>query len=247
MTFDPDWKHRIRAGDLVVFSARAIPGNELSIQELVNGLWERGATVLTEDSHIGEGHIHASGHASRDEQRQILEAVQPETFIPIHGEARQLARHIHLASEAVPDSQCLLARDGDIVDFAAPGSAAVTGQAPFGRVAQATRAGPLVPRETILLRGQLSEGGVVTVMLLVDRSSGMLLRSPEVHGLGLVDPNGLALLRARENVRDELAQLSEYARRDPNEIREAAIRAVQRSFRKEYERRPAVQALVVEV
>jgi ribonuclease J len=247
MTFDPNWKTHVRAGDLVVFCARAIPGNELNIQELINGLWERGATVVTEDSHDGEGHIHASGHASRDEQTQMLQAVRPETFIPIHGEARQLAKHVQLARQVLPEAQCLLARDGDIVDFAAPGSAQVVGQAPFGKLAQATRAGPLVSPQTIAARGALSEGGVVSVVLLVDRQSGALVRSPELHGLGITDGDGLALVRARETVRDELAQLSEYARRDPAQLRDAAVRAVHRSFRREAEHRPVVHPLVIEL
>jgi len=247
MTFDPDWRQKIRAGDVVVFSARAIPGNEVGIHELINGLWERGATVVTEETHAGEGHVHASGHASRDEQRLVMEAVRPETFIPIHGEARQLARHIRLAREALPDSQCLLARDGDIIDFAAPGSAQITGQAPVGRIAQATRGGSAVPRETIATRGALSEGGMVSVLLMVERTSGMLLRSPELYALGLADPDGLALARAREEVRDELAALSEYAKRDPAQLRDSAVRAVQRSFRRNGERRPVVQPIVIEM
>ena len=247
MTFDPDWRQKIRAGDLVIFSARAIPGNEVGIHELINGLWERGATVVTEETHEGEGHVHASGHASRDEQRQLMEAVRPATFVPIHGEARQLARHVHLAREALPDSQCLLARDGDIIEFVAPGSAQVVGQAPVGRIAQASRGGGAVSRETIAARGMLSEGGVVSVLLLIDRASGMLLRSPELYAMAVSDPDGLALARAREEVRDELAALSEYARRDPQQLRDAAVRAVGRSFRREGERRPAVQPILVEM
>lgn len=246
MTFDPDYRSKVRAGDTVIFCARAIPGNELNIQELVNGLWERGVTVVTDDTFEG-GHVHVSGHASQDEQRQMMETVQPETFIPIHGEARHLARHVHLAREVLPESQCLIARDGDIIDFDAPGSAQVTGQVPVGKVAYVTRGGPALPRETIGLRGQLSEGGVVSVLLVVERASGMLVRSPELHGLGISDPDGLTLMRAREDVRDELAALSEYARRDPAQMREAAVRAVNRAFRREGERRPAVQPIVLEL
>jgi mRNA degradation ribonuclease J1/J2 len=75
----------------------------------------------------------------------------------------------------------------------------------------------------------------------------MLVRSPELHALGVVDGDGLSLQRARESVRDELAQLSDYGRRDPGQLREAAVRGVQRSFRRDGERRPAVQALMVEL
>ncbi len=80
MARDPNAPARIRAGDTVVFSARAIPGNEIAIGDLVNRLWELGATVITDDNHGASGPVHTSGHASQDEQRQLIEAVRPATL-----------------------------------------------------------------------------------------------------------------------------------------------------------------------
>jgi ribonuclease J len=247
MTFDPEFRMKVRPGDTVVFCARPIPGNELGIQELVNGLWERGATVVTQENFDGDGVIHASGHASRDEQLQMLQTVNPATFIPIHGEARQLARHVRLARERHPAAQVVLARDGDIIDFPEPGGAQIVGKAKVGKIAQVSRGGGVVTPETIALRGTLSEGGAVVVVLVVERATGLLLRSPELTAIGVTDPGGNALNRAREWIRDELAGLSDYARREPEELKNAAMRAVVRSFRRDGERRPVVQPVVVEI
>lgn len=247
MCFDAEARVHIRSRDTVVFCSRPIPGNELGIHELVNALWELGATVVTDESWEGEGRIHVSGHASQDEQRAVLEAVRPRTFIPIHGEARQLARHVRTALQSGFAQQVVLARDGDVVEFTEPGSAQVVAQVPFGKVALERRGGAVVPQSSIAMRGLLSEGGVVTAVLMVERASGGLLRSPELTGLALHAQGELLLQRAREVVRDELAQLSAYARRDSDALREAVERGIHRSFKRDGERKPVVQVIAVDV
>ncbi len=251
MAFDPQSSVKIRAGDRVIFCARAIPGNEVTINELVNRLWELGASVIQGDSEEGGGPVHVSGHASQAEQLQVLNAVRPATFVPIHGEARQLASHVRVASTLGGNAgehspQCVLARDGDILEFPELGSAHVVGQAPVGRVAVISRGGSVLPVDAIAQRAALAEGGLVVVTLLVERASGMLLRSPELSGVGMPQDPAL-LMRAREVVRDEISELSEYARHDPTQLRDAAIRGVYRSFRRDGERRPVVQPVVIEV
>jgi ribonuclease J len=246
MAFDAMAPIRVRPGDTVVFSARPIPGNEVGIHDLINRLWEQGATVVTDENNTVDGPVHCSGHASNAEQTQILDAVRPQTFVPIHGEARQLVRHIRVARQSASAPQCVLARDGDVIHFEGPGQAHVSGHVPFGRIALEKRGGSIISDEAIAQRQGLAEGGLVNVVLLVEKASGQLLRSPELSGIGLAQDDHL-LLRAREVVRDELSSLSGYARRDPGLLREAAERGVVRSFRKDGERRPMVHAVLIEV
>ena len=84
---------KVDEGDVVVFSARAIPGNERAIGRVMNHLALRGADVIYE----GKKHVHVSGHGSEEELKLMHSLVRPRYFVPIHGEYRQLARHARVA------------------------------------------------------------------------------------------------------------------------------------------------------
>ena len=104
-------------GDRVIFSARAIPGNEKAVGAVINGLVGQGIEVITDRTHL----VHVSGHPRRDELRDMIGWVRPQILIPAHGEALHLAEHAELARGAgVP--QVLVCRNGDLVRLA-PGPA----------------------------------------------------------------------------------------------------------------------------
>ena len=84
---------KVGSDDTVVFSARAIPGNEKAIGHVMNHLARRGADVIYE----GIKHVHVSGHGSEEELKLMLSLVRPRHFIPIHGEYRQLSQHARIA------------------------------------------------------------------------------------------------------------------------------------------------------
>ena len=86
------------ADDVVVFSARVIPGNEKAIARVMNHVARRGADIVAD----GTKHVHVSGHGSEEELKLVLSLVKPRFFVPIHGEYRQLARHARMASAGVP-------------------------------------------------------------------------------------------------------------------------------------------------
>ncbi len=112
----------VSPGDLVVLSSRHIPGNEIAIGEVVNGLARRGAEVAYEDLRP----LHVSGHAQEAEQRRLIQLVRPERFVPIHGEFRHLARHArHAELEQVPHRHLLV--DGEVLEASC--SCASTGRA----------------------------------------------------------------------------------------------------------------------
>ena len=79
--------------DTVVMSSKAVPGNEVNVNETVNRLCRLGATVLTENT----DYVHVSGHGSADELREMLETVRPRNFMPVHGEYRMLRAHARIA------------------------------------------------------------------------------------------------------------------------------------------------------
>ena len=118
----------LAAGDLVVFSSRAIPGNEKAIQEIKNGLVEQGVHILTDN----EALVHVSGHPRRNELKQMYEWIRPEILVPVHGEAQHLTAQKELAEQS-GIAQVPRVRNGDMLRLA-PGPAEVIGHVEAGRV-----------------------------------------------------------------------------------------------------------------
>ena len=169
-----DHRHvSLAKGDAVVFSARAIPGNEKAIGRVMNHVSRRGADV----SYDGLKHVHVSGHGSEEELKLILSLVRPRYFVPIHGEYRQLARHARTAGEVAPDTDVLLAENGDVIRFDRDGGR-IAGKAPAGRVLiDGTRTGE-VGDEVLRDRRHLAGDGLVAVIVSISRQSGALEETP---------------------------------------------------------------------
>src|SRR6187455_1222812 len=107
-----DHRHvRLGHDDVVVFSAREIPGNEKAIGRVMNHVAKRGADII----HEGIKHVHVSGHGSEEELKLMLSLVRPRYFVPIHGEYRQLARHARIAKSVSPGTKPVLAENGDVI------------------------------------------------------------------------------------------------------------------------------------
>src|SRR5262245_47685866 len=121
-----DHRHaRIDADDVVVFSAREIPGNEKAIGRVMNHIARRGAEIVYE----GIKHVHVSGHGSAEELKLMLALVRPRYFVPIHGEYLQLARHARMAARVSTGTRVLLAENGDVIRFDGEGGR-VAGKVP---------------------------------------------------------------------------------------------------------------------
>ena len=106
-------KHvKISSDDVVVISAHAIPGNETNVTRIIDSLHRAGAEVL----HGGSSPVHVSGHASQEELKMLLNIVQPEWFVPVHGEYTHMVHHARLAeSVGVPKDHVLVCEDGDVL------------------------------------------------------------------------------------------------------------------------------------
>src|SRR5690348_15278420 len=124
---------KVGPDDTVVFSARAIPGNEKAIGRVMNHLARRGTQVIYD----GIKHVHVSGHGSEEELKLMLSLVKPRYFVPIHGEYRQLSEHARIAARVFagrdPRPQVLLAEDGDQLLFDEH-TARIAGKVPVGRI-----------------------------------------------------------------------------------------------------------------
>ena len=240
-----DHRHvRLEAEDVVVFSAREIPGNEKAIGRVMNHIARRHAEVIYE----GIKHVHVSGHGSEEELKLVLSLVRPRYFVPIHGEYRQLARHARIASRVSRNTTVLLAENGDVIRFDTEGGR-LAGKVPAGRVLiDGTRSGE-VGDEVLRDRRHLSGDGLVVAVVSIGRHSGSLEETPDVITRGFVlDVRTEALLKEIPSLlAATLDSASVEERTDPGLIKEKIRVDMQRFFRKRSGLRPFVLPVVMEV
>jgi len=240
-----DHRHaRIDPEDVVVFSAREIPGNEKAIGRVMNHIAKRGADIVYE----GIKHVHVSGHGSEEELKLMLSLIRPRYFVPIHGEYRQLARHARIARTVSPGTKVVLAEDGDVIRIDEEG-ARVADKAPAGRILiDGTRSGE-VGDEVLRDRRHLAGDGLVVPVLAISRQSGALEETPDVITRGfVVDARTEGLLKeipALVSAAIEGASVEE--RTDPGLIKEKIRVDLQRFFRKRSGLRPFVLPVVMEI
>ncbi|MDR2613115.1 MAG: ribonuclease J [Deltaproteobacteria bacterium] len=182
----------VRGGDTIIFSARAIPGNETAISALVNLFRHLGAKVVDPQAET----IHASGHGHIDELKLMLALTRPHYLIPVHGELRHLHRHREIAEDlGMPRSRILLLADGQRVALSRDRSYRMMKSVPVGkRLVEGMRLGS--PADPVLKeRRRLSEHGVVSVSAALDSRTLEPLAPPavSVQGVRYSDEEDLTL------------------------------------------------------
>jgi ribonuclease J len=240
-----DHRHvNLQPDDVVVFSAREIPGNEKAIGRVMNHIARRGAEVVYE----GIKHVHVSGHGSQEELKLMLSLVRPRYFVPIHGEYRQLSRHARVAATVSRGTKVLLAENGDLISFDGHGGR-VADKVAAGRILiDGTRSGE-VGDEVLRDRRHLAGDGLVVPVVAIGRQSGALEETPDVITRGfVVDARTEALLKEIPSL---LAATIEGAsveeRTDPGLIKEKIRVDLQRFFRKRSGLRPLVLPVIMEI
>jgi ribonuclease J len=235
--------------DIVVFSARAIPGNEKAIARTMSHIARRGADVVTDSMK----HVHVSGHGSAEELKLVLSLVRPRYFVPIHGEYRQLSQHAKIAKQVMtglePRLQVLLAQDGDIVQFDARG-ARIADKAPAGRVLiDVTRIGE-VGDEVLRDRRHIAADGVVIAVVAISRQSGSLVGEPELVARGFVFGDGQesSMFKDASGVITECIESSSVEERADQGLMTEKLRGeLRRFFKKRSGRRPLVLPVLMEI
>jgi len=175
----------IKVGDTVVLSSHPIPGNEETISKTINRLLRRGANVIYDSI----APIHVSGHAAQEEQKLLINMVQPNHFIPIHGELRQLKRHAQLAVEVgVEEENVIVVENGQIVELA--GNRMKLGERiPGGYVFVDGQSIGDVDHGIMREREKLARNGLFLIDISVDKLNGRLLHDPEIITRGFVSPD----------------------------------------------------------
>lgn len=220
-------------GDVVLFSSRQIPGNEIAVGAIQNRLAERGIEIVTDR----QSAIHVSGHPGRPELEALYDWLRPEVLIPVHGEMRHMHEQARLgAASGIP--QAIVQKNGDVVRLA-PGEAVKLGQVRAGRLV--LDGDIIVPADgdAITTRRRIAREGVVIVVL--DQKA-----RPTVHGIGLpLDEDYPEFVtEAQAEIAKAIGRLKGAARKDPAEIREAARLASRRTATRWSGKRPQVRVII---
>ncbi len=226
----------LAAGDMVVFSSRAIPGNEKGIQDIKNGLIEQGVKVVTDSDAL----VHVSGHPRRSELQQMYAWIRPQILVPVHGEATHLTAQAELGFQSgivnIPR-----VRNGDVLRLA-PGPAEVIDEAPHGRIFKDGKLIGDFDEMGVGERRKISYVGHVAVSVLLD-SRFDFVGDPEVVPIGLpeYDIEG-------ENMEDTLydavlgavESIPRARRKDLEMVKEAVRRAVRSTANEMWGKKPVV-------
>jgi ribonuclease J len=232
----------IEEGDVVVISARTIPGNERAVSHLIDNLYRRGADVVSHE----QSDTHVSGHACQEELKLMLSLTRPKFFIPMHGTLRHLIHHARLAKEVgVPHG--IVITNGQVATL--DGETILIGEerVPQGKVfidAQAEE----VPEVVVRDRKHLAEDGFVIVVVILD-SNARPIREPEIITRGLlhVDESQDVLDEIRRQVTGILNESAAGELRESELLQEKLRAALKRYFRKEMGRRPMILPVVWEM
>jgi ribonuclease J len=234
----------IDADDTVILSSHPIPGNEMNVSKVIDGLVRLGAEVV----HSGIAEVHASGHAKQEELKTVLSIVRPDFFVPVHGEYRHMVAHAKLARSlgVLPDDHVLVCTDGDQLVLDDAGL----------RVDQTVPAGYLyvdgiigdVGHGVLRDRRVLAEEGVVVVVVTVDVATGAILLGPEVITRGWVyAPEAEPLLaECAEEVRRSVKEAVASGTADIETLQKVVRRAAGRFVNESTRRRPMIVPVVME-
>ena len=234
----------IEKGDTVVLSSRVIPGNEKSIFRVIDHLCRRDADVIYDDG--ASGLIHVSGHGSQEEQRLLINLLQPKFFIPVHGDYRHLKKHADVAmATGVVSGAALLLEDGDILEVDAH-SAKKNGKVTSGRICiDSGSTGDVVEDLVIRDRRLLSEDGFVLAIVTINKRTGNVERQPEVvtRGFAAADMTD----EARDIVSRTLENSSAEEKADYGVMKEKIRIDLKRYIQKQTGRRPLIMPVILEI
>jgi ribonuclease J len=227
----------LEKGDLVIFSARTIPGNEKEVGAVINSLSKLDVDVITADDAL----VHSSGHPRQGELKQMYDWLKPKALVPMHGEPRHLRAHAKFA-QSHGISETLIPEDGKIIRLA-PGPVAIVDEAPFGILHVD---GELIVPGTdgpAKQRRKLSFVGMVIASVLVDDKLNL---ADDVNIILDGVPGSLdeLLVEAAEKA---FASMPKPRRKDVAVVEDTLRLAIRRAAEAEWGKKPVVKVIVVRV
>jgi ribonuclease J len=229
----------LEPGDTVLLASSLIPGNENAIYRVIDGLTKLGARVV----HKGNALVHVSGHASAGELLYCYNIVQPTNVMPVHGEIRHLHANAALATQTgVPN--VLLAEDGYVIDLI-DGHASITGAVDCGYVyVDGSSVGDVTDTD-LKDRRMLGEEGFVSIVVVIDSTSGKIVSGPEIHARGIAEEES-AFDEIYPKIVSALEQSIAEGARDTAQLQQVMRRVLGSYLGRRLRRRPMILPVVIE-
>ena len=229
-------------GDRVIFSSRAIPGNEKAVMRVINGLVGQGIEVITDRTHL----VHVSGHPRVSELNDMIGWVRPQILIPVHGEPLHMAEHAEVARRAGV-GKVVLCRDGELVRLA-PGDPGKIDEVPAGRLYKDGSLIVSAEERTVADRRRLGFAGMVSVALAVN-GRGDLIGDMQVRLIGIPETGTLG--RGPEELAYDAAveafeSMPRARRRDSDALADAIRGAVRAALSAVWNKKPTCHVHVLE-
>jgi len=242
MAFSTHKQVELGAGDKVIISASAIPGNEVTVGRVINELFRKGVKVIYNRADM----LHVSGHACQEELKIIHALTKPRFFVPLHGEQRMLQIHSQVAQDMGMDrNHIAIADNGNVIEITVK-TLKINGSVPTGEVyvdgSGVGDVGAVVMRD----RKRLAEDGMVVVVLPISSHDGALLSSPEIITRGFIYvKESEDLMKELQNVAMDAAEsVARKRSRDDGELKGAVKSAVSSYLFKNTKRSPMVIPVV---
>ena len=245
MAFSTHRQVDVGAGDKVIISASAIPGNEITIGRVINELFRKGVDVVYDKADM----LHVSGHACQEELKIVHALVRPKFFIPVHGEQRMLQIHKRVAESMgmAPENICV-AENGAVIELTTKHMKCET-TVPAGEVfVDGSGVGDV---GTVVLNDRriLAKDGMVVVVVTLSSHDSGLLCPPEIvtRGFIYVKESEELMQELRHVAESAVEQMSQRRRRDDGDVSRTVRTAVSNCLYKNTRRSPMIIPLVTRI
>ena len=233
---------KIGENDLIVFSSSPIPGNEKSVYNVINALFQRGADVIYDE--LSE--VHASGHACQEEIKTIHSLVKPKFFIPVHGEYRHLKMHKQLAMNlGMEERNIILATLGTQIEMSQNSIKKVGTVTAGQRLIDGYGIGDM-DSNVLRERKQLSEDGFCVVVMTINNISGDVVGEPFIITSGVVyQDEAESFVQDTKNMIVACLKEQDLRGCEPAVIKNTVRRNVSNFIYKRTKRRPMILTIVL--
>jgi ribonuclease J len=236
-----DHQIEIGEGDTVILASSLIPGNENAVYRVIDGLTKLGANVV----HKGNAKVHVSGHAAAGELLYCYNILKPRNVLPIHGEYRHLFANAKLAQDTgIPEQNTFIGENGTVYDLR-DGEVRVVGQLDLGFVyVDGTTVGSITDAD-LKDRRILAEEGFISVIIVVDASTGRIIVGPEIHARGFAEDDAV-FDEVKPKISAALVDAAQNGVRDSHALQQVVRRTVGTWVNRRLRRRPMLVPLIIE-
>ncbi|WP_084340093.1 ribonuclease J [Helicobacter pametensis] len=225
---------KIKPTDLVIISAKAIPGNEGSVSAVINHLQKGGAQVAYQDF----SEIHVSGHAAQEEQKLMLRLVKPKFFLPVHGEYNHIAKHKDTAIKCgVPERNIYLMEDGDQIEVN-PNYIRKVRSIKTGKTFVDNQVDRIIDQNMISDRQNLANDGTLSISAKIDKRKLDFSDELRIHSFGLISTKEEKLLS--KEIQEALLLMLKAFKKDitPKNLEFEARNLLKKMLFKKYKKYP---------